>query len=154
MVKGRKVFRKVKEIPIHFQDRQHGDSKMSFVEQIKYLRHLRRLYAYAYPTLSEIIQFALVGSIGFVVDVLIYFALQAAFGVPHIVARGLSFWGAASCNWILNRVLTFSAYQKTPRLQQWLMFLVSSLVGFTISWGSYTVLTLNIGFFMEFKIFI
>ena len=152
MVKGRKVFRRIAEVPIHFQDRQRGNSKMSFIEQLKYLRHLRRLYAHAYPTLSEITQFALVGSIGFTIDLLLYFTLQTAFGLSHLTARGLSFWGAASCNWILNRVLTFSHYQKTPRLEQWLLFLVSSLVGFTISWGSYTVMTLNIGFFMEFKI--
>jgi dolichol-phosphate mannosyltransferase len=38
--------RRVKEVPIAFHDRQHGRSKMSLKEQVNYLRHLRRLYAY------------------------------------------------------------------------------------------------------------
>ena len=152
MVKGRKLFRKVVEEPIHFRDRQHGDSKMTLAEQIKYLRHLRRLYAYAYPTLSQVIQFALVGSIGFVVDILLYFTFQIFFGISHIMARAFSFWGAASCNWILNRILTFSSYKRTPKLQQWLLFLISSLIGFGISWGCYSLLSLHITFFAEYKI--
>jgi dolichol-phosphate mannosyltransferase len=38
--------RKVKEVPIHFQNRVHGQSKLSLREQINYLHHLFRLYAY------------------------------------------------------------------------------------------------------------
>lgn len=32
------------EVPIHFRDRLHGESKLSFREQIDYIRHLGRLY--------------------------------------------------------------------------------------------------------------
>ena len=34
----------VAEVPIHFADRQLGESKLNFNEQVKYLRHLGRLY--------------------------------------------------------------------------------------------------------------
>jgi dolichol-phosphate mannosyltransferase len=34
------------EVPIHFADRQHGDSKLSLKEQLNFLRHVGRLYAY------------------------------------------------------------------------------------------------------------
>ncbi len=34
------------EIPIHFSDRQFGESKLSFAEQMRYLRHLARLLVY------------------------------------------------------------------------------------------------------------
>lgn len=152
LVKGRKKFCRVSEIPIHFRNRQYGNSKMSMAEQIRYVRHLRRLYAYAYPTLSEVMQFAMVGSVGFMVDLLLYLSLQTVFGLSHILARGFAFWGAASSNWILNRMLTFSSYQKTPKLQQWLLFLLASCIGFAISWGSYTLLTLYVTFFMQHKI--
>ena len=40
--------RGVVEVPIHFANRKHGESKLSFREQINYLRHLRRLYAYRF----------------------------------------------------------------------------------------------------------
>lgn len=40
--------RGVMEVPIRFANRKHGESKLSFREQINYLRHLRRLYAYRF----------------------------------------------------------------------------------------------------------
>jgi dolichol-phosphate mannosyltransferase len=38
--------RRVREIGIHFSNRVHGTSKLTFREQLNYLRHLRRLYWY------------------------------------------------------------------------------------------------------------
>jgi dolichol-phosphate mannosyltransferase len=38
--------RRVVEIPIEFQDRIHGESKLSLKQQALYLRHLARLYAF------------------------------------------------------------------------------------------------------------
>lgn len=43
-VKGK--FQRASEVPIHFSDRQHGESKLSLKEQLNFLRHLVRLYAY------------------------------------------------------------------------------------------------------------
>ena len=37
---------RVDEVPIHFADRQHGESKLSFREQLRYLQHLGRLYSH------------------------------------------------------------------------------------------------------------
>ena len=34
------------EVPIHFADRQHGESKLSLKEQLNFIRHLARLYAF------------------------------------------------------------------------------------------------------------
>jgi dolichol-phosphate mannosyltransferase len=39
-------FQNPSEVPIHFADRQHGESKLSLKEQLNFLRHLGRLYAY------------------------------------------------------------------------------------------------------------
>jgi dolichol-phosphate mannosyltransferase len=41
--------RRVAEVPIHFSDRVHGQSKLSLREQVNYLRHLHRLYAHRFP---------------------------------------------------------------------------------------------------------
>jgi len=43
-VKGE--FQRPSEVPIHFSDRQFGESKLSLKEQLNFLRHLVRLYAY------------------------------------------------------------------------------------------------------------
>lgn len=145
LVKGE--FENPGEVAIHFIDRQHGESKLSWQEQIKYLRHLRRLYQFRFPFLSEFTQFGFVGATGFLVDLTLYLALQSLFGVTHIFARGLSFWGAASWNWVWNRLLTFSNRKKTRKRIQWPAFVLTSLVGFTFNWGTYVILTKYVPYF-------
>lgn len=39
-------FENPSEVPIHFAQRRHGESKLSFKEQLSFVRHLGRLYAY------------------------------------------------------------------------------------------------------------
>lgn len=36
----------VREVPIAFTNRLHGESKLTFKEQVNYIRHLKRLYGY------------------------------------------------------------------------------------------------------------
>jgi dolichol-phosphate mannosyltransferase len=149
MVKG--DFQKVSEVPIHFVDRVHGESKLTFSEQIKYLRHLRRLYQHKFKTKAEFFQFALVGSSGFIVDLAVYLILQM-FGMSHTVARAISFWPAATWNWMLNRVMTFSHREKTAKSVQWGSFVSSSLLGFAVNYGTYYTLTTYVPFFQEHTI--
>jgi dolichol-phosphate mannosyltransferase len=47
LVKG--GFRAVAEVPIHFADRRHGQSKLSLAEQVRYVQHLWRLLVFRYP---------------------------------------------------------------------------------------------------------
>jgi dolichol-phosphate mannosyltransferase len=60
LVKGN--FNSIIELPIFFKDRQFGRSKLSLKEQIKYLRHIRRLYIYKFPKKLEFIQFAIIAT--------------------------------------------------------------------------------------------
>src|SRR5688572_26750795 len=43
---------KVREVPIHFAERAHGHSKLTFAEHFKYVEHLSRLYDFTYPRAS------------------------------------------------------------------------------------------------------
>ena len=150
LVKG--GFKKPGEVPIHFADRVHGESKLTWKEQVRYLRHLRRLYQFRFPFLAEFMQFGIVGGSGFAIDVLLYLGLQTLTGMGHFAARAFSFWGAASWNWAWNRVLTFSNRQKTAMLVQWPSFLLTSLLGFAINVGSYYVLTHYVPYFETHRI--
>lgn len=147
LIKG--GFQAPREVPIHFEDRVHGESKLSLSEQMRYLRHLRRLYQHKYTTMAEFVQFGLVGASGFVVDLIFYLLLQFLFGMSHVTARAVSFWGAASWNWAANRLITFTHRQKTSKLVQWPSFILSSLLGFGVNWGSYYMLTSYVPFFSE-----
>lgn len=149
MVKGK--FATPGEHPIHFKDREHGESKLSFKEQLLYLKHLRRLYRFKFPVASEFSQFGLVGGSGFIVDSLIYFALQAFFGLGHNMARAISFWPAATWNWFWNRTITFTDRKKSNHIKQWLSFLGTSLSGFAMNFGTYTMLTSYVPYFIENK---
>jgi len=150
LVKGE--FWRPGEVPIHFIDRVHGESKLTWKEQVRYLRHLRRLYQYRFPFLAEFVQFGIVGFSGFAVDLLVYLGLQAWLGVGHLPARATSFWVAASWNWAWNRALTFSHRQKTAKLVQWPSFVLTSLLGFAVNVGSYYVLTHYVPLFIEHRI--
>jgi dolichol-phosphate mannosyltransferase len=150
LVKGE--FKKPGEVPIHFVDRVHGESKLTWKEQVRYLRHLRRLYQYRFPFLAEFFQFGAVGASGFLVDLLLYLGLQRLFGLGHLLARALSFWGAATWNWGWNRLLTFSNRRRTSKLVQWPTFVLTSLLGFAVNVGSYYVLTNYVPYFMGHRI--
>lgn len=150
LVKG--GFKNPGEVPIHFADRVRGESKLSWKEQIRYLRHLRRLYQFRFPFLAEFMQFGFVGGSGFAIDVVLYLGLQTLTGMGHFAARAFSFWGAASWNWAWNRMLTFSNRQKTAMLVQWPSFVLTSLLGFAINVGSYYVLTHYVPYFETHKI--
>lgn len=146
-------FDEIIEVPIRFVDREIGESKMNLGQQFKYLRHLRRLYLHRFGSLAEFVHFGAVGASGFVVDVTCYFLLQWIFGLSHTVARAVSFWPAVSWNWALNRRTTFDERRRRPRMRQWMEFVGSSLVGFTISWGSYFLLTEHIQWFNTYPVF-
>lgn len=137
MVRGQP---RLTEVPIAFHDRHLGDSKMNWKQQFNYLRHLRRLYQHRFGDPARLLFFGLVGASGFVIDIAGYLGLQQ-FGVEHRLARGLSFWPAVTWNWWLNRKMTFSDRNPRPRGRQWAEFVLASLVGFAVNWGSYTILT-------------
>lgn len=149
MVRG--DFDGVDEIPIGFRDRLHGDSKMTLRQQFNYLRHLRRLYLARFGGVAEFLHFGVVGASGFVVDLIFYYLFQM-FGVPHGVARGLSFWPAVTWNWLMNRTTTFGDRERRPRGRQWVEFVMTSGVGFTFSYGTYLVLTGNVAFFDDYRL--
>ncbi len=149
MVRG--DFKRVEEVPIGFKDRELGASKMNFNQQWKYLRHLRRLYLHKFKGWAEFVHFGAVGASGFVIDLAFYYLFQML-GVNHILARGLSFWPAVSWNWALNRKTTFGDRVRRPKMKQWIEFVLSSLVGFSLNWGIYATLTTTITFFDQYRL--
>ena len=149
MVRGK--FSGVREVPISFKDREIGASKMDISQQIKYLRHLRRLYLHRFGNSAEFIHFGAVGASGFIVDVTFYYLLQL-FGLDHYAARALSFWPAASWNWAMNRRGTFGERRRRPRARQWMEFLLTSAIGFVINYSVYYSLTAYVSVFGHFRL--
>jgi hypothetical protein len=57
----------VAEVPIHFDMRAAGESKLTLRQQFRYLEHLSRLYDFCYPRLSPIAKFLIATAFGWLV---------------------------------------------------------------------------------------
>ena len=148
MVRGRL---RVNEVPIGFTDRDRGESKMNWRQQLNYLHHLHRLYRHRYGDAARLVGFALVGASGFVIDVALYLALQGV-GIEHRVARFLSFWPAVTWNWLVNRAVTFDERPPQPHARQWTRFAASSVLGLGVNVGSYTLLSSFVALFARYRL--
>jgi putative flippase GtrA len=99
------------------------------------------------------ITFAIVGGIGFLVDLTCMVLLSIWF--PPVIARSIAFWAAASSNWWWNRTITFAhkydftladsqniskPTNKKAAALQWLQFLGGSMVAFIPNVGCYLLL--------------
>ncbi|MEL7218212.1 MAG: glycosyltransferase family 2 protein [Pseudomonadota bacterium] len=127
-------FENVAEVPIHFTDRVHGESKLTFKEQLKYIQHLRRLYIHKFENSMSLLQFLAVGASGVVVNLFVL-TLLLALGTPgwFALAGGI---GVSLCtNFLLNRRLTFSYARFGPILRQFAGFLAASSLGLTINYA-------------------
>ncbi|MXW01657.1 MAG: glycosyltransferase family 2 protein [Holophagales bacterium] len=131
---------RVREVPIRFNERHGGSSKLTWRQQLAFLRHLFRLYRYRFGLPVRLLSFGAVGATGLIVDTAFYLGLQAV-GPGHLLARFLSFWPAVTWNWRLNRVLTFDDRRPAPAVGQWTRFAFASTVGLATNVGSYAALT-------------
>ncbi len=116
------------EVPIHFENRRFGASKLSLKEQLQYFRHLRRLYTYRYGTWSHLAQFLVVGASGLVVNLLaltLLLKLQVAERGAVAVAILLSMvW-----NFGLNRRFSFSYARGQSIVRQFFGFIAACSIG-------------------------
>ena len=125
--------RRIREVPITFQDRRYGQSKLTLREQVNYLRHLKRLYEFRLGVVACPLQFLIVGCTGMVLDVVSFALLSLTTGFG--VARALAIWMAMTWNFWLNRRLTFSCARTEGTLVQYVKFSLSCLVGALVNWS-------------------
>ncbi|WP_448217252.1 GtrA family protein [Endozoicomonas sp. 2B-B] len=104
-----------------------------------------------FMTGQRLTKFGMVGASGFLVDMGFYTLSVQWLGVPHLLARGGSYWVAASWNWFWNRTFTFSHVPKEKKLKQWSKYLTMCMVSFIPNWGTYYLLTSFVPFFTEYK---
>ncbi|OPY13826.1 MAG: Undecaprenyl-phosphate mannosyltransferase [Syntrophus sp. PtaB.Bin075] len=147
--------KRISEVPIQFQERLFGESKLSLKEQIYYLIHITRLFEYKYKTLAEFTKFCLIGGFGMMVDLtFVYLSMQifVIFGIvsklfQFRIARVIGFIFAVTSNFLLNRRFTFSRAEQGNIYRQYLSFFLVSLIGFTINWLVSVYLYEHIHFF-------
>ncbi|MBI1949407.1 MAG: glycosyltransferase family 2 protein [Deltaproteobacteria bacterium] len=125
---------RVVEKPIHFEDRVHGESKLTLRQQLLYLQHLRRLFIFKFGVWSHLLQFLVVGALGTVVNLAVVTALLWA----GLTARPAILAGIAvsvGFNFVLNRRFSFSYARQGSWLRQLLGFVAASSIGAAINYG-------------------
>ncbi|WP_375389475.1 GtrA family protein [uncultured Amnibacterium sp.] len=96
----------------------------------------------------QLTKFALVGGVGFVVDVVSYnlLRLTPAFGGSPIKAAVISTTLAIAANWIGNRYWTFGPHRSTRGALEAVEFLAVSLLGMLVALGCLAVSHYVLGF--------
>jgi dolichol-phosphate mannosyltransferase len=122
------------EIPIHFTDRQHGQSKLSFKEQMRYVQHVRRLYIYRFGFFTQLIQFLFVGTTGLVVN-LLTLTLLLSLGVSERAAIVVAIAVSILSNFLLNRRFSFSHARNQSFFGQLLGFVSASSLGALVNYA-------------------
>lgn len=125
--------REVVEIPIHFANRRFGASKLSLREQLKYFRHLRRLYMHRYGTWSHLAQFLVVGASGLIIN-LALLTLFLNWQVPEKLAVGFAIGISLMWNFALNRRFSFSYARDRSMIRQFFGFAAACSIGSVVNY--------------------
>jgi dolichol-phosphate mannosyltransferase len=127
-------FDNVGEVPIHFVNRVRGDSKLTIREQLRYIKHLRRLYIYKFTNAMYFLQFLVVGTIGTGVNLAVLTVLSG-FGAPEALALGGGILTSLISNFMLNRHFTFSYARHENIWRQFAGFVSASLIGMVLNFA-------------------
>jgi dolichol-phosphate mannosyltransferase len=124
---------RVVEVPIHFEDRRLGESKLTLRQQLLYLRHLRRLYAFKYGVWSQLMQFLAVGAVGVGVNLALLSVLLRA-GISKEIAVAGAIVCAMLSNFVLNRRFSFASARRDPWGRQLTRFVAASSLAAVVNY--------------------
>lgn len=89
---------------------------------------------------SQFLRFGVVGTVGFLIDYSFVHTAHFVFGMGLVLAGILSFFVAASGNWLLNRVWTFRGMSSGRLHHEWMRYLGTNALGFVLNRGVYITL--------------
>ncbi|HVT89454.1 MAG TPA: glycosyltransferase [Tepidisphaeraceae bacterium] len=116
----------VREVPIHFAERAHGQSKLSMREQFRYLEHLSRLYDFCYPRLSPILKFLIVTLLSWIVGLGVYLAAVKSDAGPAL-SPVIGYFGAIFVTAVFHRRYIRSQREFLLTTRPWAEFMMVAL---------------------------
>jgi len=99
----------IAEVPIHFEDRQAGESKFGGRARKEYLKQLWMLYRDLNAWPWRLAKFLATGATGYLVHIGVLCALVERVGLEPVRAAVIAFAVAMTSNYTLNRLWTFRA---------------------------------------------
>lgn len=129
LIKG-KFRNKIVEIPYEFRDRLRGKSKLlSKKAIINFLLHLYWLILTQDNSLKRFMKFIIVGGIGTIVNLIVFYLLVKYLSLWYIFSAIISFLVAVTNNYFLNKKWTFAMAVRSSYLR----FVFVSLTGLGIN---------------------
>lgn len=126
---------KVIEVPIVFPDRQHGQSKLRFNDQVEFLFNIFKI---RFRRSGEFIKFCFVGGSGMLVNMGIYLLLTRVYQVPLELASPVAIEVSILSNFTLNNLWTFRKRQNGNSLVRKLFYFHGvALVAGTVNYLSF-----------------
>ena len=98
----------------------------------------------------KIFWFGISGTLGFVVDVCVFYALSSVSG--YYLGRLFSFLSAATFTWAFNRFITFKIKESSPNIQEFILYILCMIVGGCINLGVFYLFIYIGGIFKEFPV--
>lgn len=127
----------VKEVPITFKDRTHGQSKATLKEYYAYLHNLAHYTKYRWPSFAQLIQFGIVGGLGTIINLLILYSFTEFLGLYYLYSAVFAFFIALTFNFILNKIWTFEEkfrqYPLKKITYQYSLFFLFSLLALAVN---------------------
>ena len=129
----------IREVPVEFIDRQHGESKLGISDIIEFLANVWWIRLESYRTF---IKFGIVGLSGVVVN-LGLFSLLLRSGLNKYIASPVAIELSIVWNFLLNNGWTFRANNTVDRLHvKGLKFNVVSLLALSVSYGVFVSMSM------------
>jgi dolichol-phosphate mannosyltransferase len=119
--------RRVQEIPIHFAERERGQSKLSLKEQFRYLEHLSRLYDFYFPRAVPIAKFLIVMALAWAAGLGLYVILLTSQAVGPPWTTCIAYLAAIAVTAVFHARYVRTQREFLVRRHPWLDFLFSSL---------------------------
>jgi len=129
---------RIKEIPVDFIDRKHGESKLALSDVIEFILNA---WWIRFQSLRTFIKFGIVGASGVLVN-LGFFTLFLAAGVNKYVASPCAIELSIVWNFLLNNYWTFRQRQTKDRTRlKGLKFNLVSGLAMGVSYGTFAALS-------------
>lgn len=145
---------RVLEVPITFIDRERGTSKFGTKEIFSFLKQILVLAGGAVSTGSAV-RFGIVGSLGVVVDYLVFSMLLTA-GVGIVPSHITSFIAATISNYVLNARWAFAGTARLSGKPEWriyLSFVSVCILALLFRGATLAILTDSVGWSPRIAIF-
>lgn len=106
-------YKRLKEVPIVFQNRLHGESKLTGKVIVEYLKQLWQLLWEVETPIGQFVKFCLVGGLGLIVNLVFFSACLYVLHLHYFPSAIFSFAIAMTSNFLLNRIWTFGVHKES-----------------------------------------